>query len=303
MTQNRPIMGNAFWRSEDVCSPESSRPYRVRNAAEREAVMAKGRREFAEKWRRLFQIKVPSRLRVWRRSITRETWCGHSRGMRPHKRYQTRSLGFAMLYFPTLVLLLAGGFLMAFTPGCRKSAGPVQQIKIDPVVVSSMTVQQNGGSVIEDPATIRQCVDELNALSCQPYRPPISLAGTEDLILHDARGDRIATFGISQGYCIRVVLRDSEPFYVRYEPIPTIGKLFAFCIYRDAVEELERLADQEQWDEDDQIAVGFYIRDIGSVREELHRQEPKSREELLSLLESLPEPSLDKLEDYPNWFD
>ena len=199
--------------------------------------------------------------------------------------------------------------LMLLALGCTQSSGPVQQVTIDAAKVKSVVlksvIHKDGSGrrfVVRDTDVIRRCVDELNRLAYKPYRPPMSLKVDEEFVLEDDAGNKIAGFGFTQDYCVRVFLPTSKPFYVRWGPLRTIGRLYSYGIYVTSREGLILLAKRETWDKETIISIGFDIRGIHSARPDLYLAEPSSPEELRSQVKALPEAKPDMLDEFPDYF-
>lgn len=211
--------------------------------------------------------------------------------------------------------LLAPSFMaLAMLVGCTQLPGPVQKVTINADDVKSAHVhlrhlhdvrQRDGSLLIEDAGVISRCVAELNSLSCEPYRPRSGQRLDEDAIfvLEDKGGNRVAGFAFTRDVCIHVSLGKSKPFYVKYEKTPTIGRLFSCSQYVTARATLVGIIDRN-WSDDLKMeharsALGLIRR----IRKDLNVPEASSLQEIPELARYLPEPRLDRLEEYPDVWD
>jgi hypothetical protein len=200
----------------------------------------------------------------------------------------------------TLLLSLVAG--LAFVLGCTQSAGPVQKLAIDPAAVKRLVLWGGGAFPVDDRVVIGRCVAELNRLAYEPCRPHIGVRCIEDLVLEDADGNRIAAFGFAPGRFTCVFLPTSEPFYVRWEAMPTIGRLMSFEQYTRARESLAKVASADRWDKKAMEQVAYDIISLCYTRPGLEPACPQSLEEVRALLQTLPEPRLDRLDEFIDRF-
>jgi len=201
---------------------------------------------------------------------------------------------------PRMPVGLTALALLVLTLGCTQSSGPVQQVTIDPGQVKSLVL--HGHYVMKDADLIRRCVDELNRLAYQPFRPPMSLRVGEELVLKDEDGNKIAGFGFTDGICIRVFLPESDAFYIVWRSMPVTGKVFSYGQYKYAREQLTSLAKKEVWDKEDVRMVDYHIRGIQSSRPDMYVAIPSSPGELRALDETLLSPNPQMLDEFADNF-
>ncbi|MBE3096067.1 MAG: hypothetical protein IMZ44_02915 [Planctomycetes bacterium] len=176
--------------------------------------------------------------------------------------------------------------------GCTESAGPVQRVSIDPATVSRLVVKGTAGEgvpcVINDADVIGRCVRELNGLAYEGSRPPLGLRVGEELVLEGKDEKKIAGFGFAPDLRIRVFLPDSEPFYIRWQPLPTVSRLSSYRDYALGRERLVQIANDANWDKETGFLVGMCVRSIARTRPDLDWKTKQSLEAVRKMVQTLP---------------
>ncbi len=130
----------------------------------------------------------------------------------------------------TAVVLLGGCvYYCAFFPGC------VKRVVIDPKEVGSLLIgnisQEPTGLTVSDPEVIRVCVSDIDGLSFRPGRPFPGGSGSFFPLRFEFRDhqDRaIASFDFIDPGFFEVRVRHSSSFWIRYDPVPNIGRLLSY---------------------------------------------------------------------------
>jgi len=195
-------------------------------------------------------------------------------------------------------------FAVVLGSGCVPP-GPVQRVSIQASEVHEIALHYAPRREIlriTDPETIRRCVQELNDLSYTPYWPHIGTRASDDFVVRDSGGASIAEYAFGYDF-IEVRLPDSEPFYIKYERMPFLGRVYSYADYLAHKERLQVAVAKEQWDEDARRGVQSAVRNINRAHSGAALGVPKAPSDLREALKNLPDVSLDNLEGFTNYFD
>ena len=191
--------------------------------------------------------------------------------------------------------------------GCPGSAGRVRKLVIDPHRVHCVAIGEQGSAlVITDRQVVRSCVEELNAHSWTPHPPRKGVDGGVPVAFRDSHGRAIVTIGIPgvpTAQYIVVIPSGCRPFSIRYESLPTIGRLFAYGTFvdsRDLLQEASRRGEGDaEWWRHVPIAVWSINRSYTGVS----LRTPADSAELRELLKCLDSVSVDDLPRFVDSFE
>lgn len=189
--------------------------------------------------------------------------------------------------------------------GCGDGGQPVAPPNIDPALVKSMKVEPYSpacATLITDAAVIARCLAELNGLAYRPGGIEKFGPGARVTLL-DEKGDVIAKYGISTGNYIMVELPGRQGFYVKFEDMPTLGRLMSYAFVKTSIDALQRWAGHAQWDSRERTPVETEVGSVNFYRPDAAMPVPTEPSEVPELLKQLPDMSLDNLDKFADYFE
>jgi hypothetical protein len=189
--------------------------------------------------------------------------------------------------------------------GCGDGGQPIAPPNIDPALVKSMKVEPYAPgyvTLITDATVIARCLAELNGLAYRPGGIEKGGPGARVTLL-DEKGDVIAKYGIAVGNYIMVELPGRQGFYVKFEDMPTLGRLMSYAFVKTSIDTLQRMAGHAQWDSSDRMRAETEVDFVNVYRPDAAMPVPTEPSEVPELLKQLPDISLDNLDKFADYFE
>jgi hypothetical protein len=188
--------------------------------------------------------------------------------------------------------------------GCSYSAGPVTKVTLAAGEVRKLVARDLAPPPVDDPfpvtdrGVIERCVRELNALSCEPYRPGADADVLWSIVLTGENEKLLAEFAFSEPEFIMVCLPDRERFFVKHEKLPNVKALYRYRKFSRAREGLLELAGKDSWTQEEREAAKFRVETINGIYPRASLPVPSSPADLAKSLKPLAGVSLDNLGEF-----
>jgi hypothetical protein len=167
--------------------------------------------------------------------------------------------------------------------------------------------------IVTDTEIVARCVAEFNGLSLEGSRRA-TLTQTDRCVFSDAAGKPIVCLGYGGRLsyplphvpedCLQITIDDYTEYDIKFQPVPTINRLFAYRRLRIAMGRLEARAAKAEWSDGDREALEYGMRILSCYMPLEALPVPRNPAELRKFLKDHPLPpltieTLEKLKDYP----
>jgi len=186
---------------------------------------------------------------------------------------------------------------------CLEYYNPVRPLHIDFDTLHAIVLYPDGPETwrlaIDDPSVVRACAHEVNRLACsahwgirKPIGPPFQFV--------DQDGSVLATLWLAPGPSFIIRPPDGRPYQIRYEELPTVGRLLTYWELRHVRAWLESALgapEDQAWHEEVQLGVEL----LNGLSPEFSFTPPEDRAGLRELLRGLDSISLQDLPMFNDW--
>jgi hypothetical protein len=159
---------------------------------------------------------------------------------------------------------------------------------------------EEGSFEVSDPAIVSACVAEIKGLSYTPHRPKDLSKLQLNFDFSNEHGAVLFWVGVADADYIMFFQRDSVPIAVRYESLPTLGKLLSYARFRQAYRALLRLSRMPEWDKESKSEVRLQVRLCNNYGPRVALPTAGSPAELREALKDVPPLNLEELATFPD---